>query len=449
MKAYTLLTLLILFISDSSLAQSGTKNGTFDLSGADQLQILIDAGMEIKIEGKDTQSISYTYTFDGNQESYEHYFTNFSPDFEKSGGRAALRIEFPRQKKQSLNFRIKKHELILEIPRELELEFQSRYSKVEVSNIARTTTLTNRSGKIFAHNMGQELRVLNEYGNVRAENINGNVTINSRSSNIDVKQVRGDLNIDSDYSKLNISQVSGESFIKSKSGTVNAFDLKANFTAVGDYTKFEVTNISGDVDIDTKSTKIYIDNVENLVVNGDYTNIHAQNITGEHGVQIDSKSAKINLEKVRGTANVKGEYLNISLSDINKDAFIINKSGSVDTKNVQGDIQIDGSYNKINLDTFKGSNLRINNRSGSIEVEAMNKLNSIEIESEYGNVTLDLNTPFKGNLDLEIRYGSLDHPFTVNGSIVKESNLVTVEGTAGNETGVLRVKLRNGDLKIK
>lgn len=441
--------LLFILIPSFLLAQSGDKNGSFNASNLDQLMIRIDAGMTINLTGSETDEISYTYEFDGNDQAYNHLFVNFDPEFSSNGGNGYFNIEFPEHKKKNVNYRIKKNILTLNIPSDVELELTTRYSKIDVSNIKRTARIENRSGSVKLNNIGQAVTVYNEYGNIDISSVNGDVHLTSRSATIDVKNITGNLRVSSNYSKMNLSKITGILEIENKSGTVNAFDLDSDFSANGDYTNYELTNIRGDIEINNKNGTIDIDNAENVLISGDYSNVKASNLKGK-SVEIQSKSAKLELSNVLGKVRVNGGYLNIDLENIADDILISNRSGKVTARNLSGSCAIKGDYNKIKLDDFKGSEIQMENRSGDIEINALNDLNLVDIESSYTTIKLNLASAFTGNVRFFVTYGRLTHPYKLNNAtLVDERNSTEIEGSVGTGNGRMFISSRNGNVTIK
>jgi len=441
--------ILFILLPTSLLAQSGDKKGSYNAPNLDQLMIRIDAGMTINVTGSDTDEITYTYEFEGNDQAYNHLFVNFDPEFSANSGNGYLNIEFPEHKKKNVNYRIKKNILTLNIPSDLELELITRYSKIDISNIERTARIENRSGSVKLNDIGQSVTVYNEYGNIDISSVNGDVEITSRSATVDVKNITGNLKVSSNYSKMNLSKITGILEVENKSGTVNAFDLDSDFTANGDYTNYELTNIRGDIKINNKNGTIDIDNAENVFITGDYSNVKASNLKGQ-SVEIQSKSAKLELSDVLGKVNVNGGYLNIDLENIADDILISNRSGKVTARNLSGSCAINGDYNKIKLDDFKGSEIQMENRSGDIEVNAVNELEFVNIESSYTNIKLNLSSPFTGSVKFSVTYGKLDQPYTLNNAtLVDERNSTEVEGSVGTGNGRMFIVSRNGHVTIK
>ncbi|XWN38509.1 MAG: DUF4097 family beta strand repeat-containing protein [Balneola sp.] len=440
---------LFILIPTIILAQSGTKDGEFNASEIDQLHIIVDAGMKINITGSDSDKIQYTYELDGNDQAYDLYFKNFDPKFESTGGRALFRIDFPKNRRKNVNLNTKKHNLVLTVPKEIELYLDTRYSNVNIQSIQRTTEVNNRSGTVYVHKIGQGAVLNNEYGNIRAEEINGDVRITSRSASVDVKSVRGSLTVKSNYTKMNLTKISGELNLENKSGTINAYDLDSKLTARGDYVNFELTNLRGDVDIDTKSGSVSIDKAENVIITGDYTNTSATNIRGSNGIRVSAKSSKVDIKNVTGSASVTGEYINVVLENVDQHIEIRNKSGKIKATGIGGAVLIDGDYNKVDLENYLGNDILVNNRSGNIDVEAQNKLQRIEVNTSYGDLDITLNSSFEGNVDFNLEYGKLKHPYTLNNARFDNgTNYTRVQGTVGKGTGTMLIKARNTDVTI-
>ena len=443
-----LLVLLCILIPISLSAQSGSKDGSFNASKIDQLQIIVDAGMTINITGSNTDKITYTYDFDGNDEAYNHRFLNFDPTFTSNSGNGLLKIEFPEHKKKNVNYRIKKNILTLNIPREIELRLDTRYSKVQINSIARTTNITNRSGSVKLRNIGQSATIDNDYGDIDAEFVNGDLTCSSRSSRIDVKNIQGNFKASSNYSKINVTKVTGQITIENKSGTINAFDLDSDFYSNGDYSDYELTDIRGEIQIMSKNGTVKIDKAESISIGGDYTDVTGINLRGDD-VQIQGKSAKVELDNVLGRVRIDGSYLDIELTNIEKEVYITNRSGKINAEMIKGSFQMYGDYNKIKLNKFLGDKIDIQNRSGNIDIDSESKLTQMIIDASYTDVQVNLESPFNGSVYFDVTYGKLEQPFKLNNAtFTNENNSKIVEGSVGNENSVFRIKSRNGDVKV-
>lgn len=446
----SLLILLILFITPSVLqAQSGEKKGDVNLNGSQELILVIDAGMEITLTGSNVQNLSYEYSFNGNDEAYQHFFQNFNPEFKIEGSKAWFIIDFPNQKGTRVNHKISTHSIDLLLPENMIVNLETRYSKVSASNFDRGLSVKNRSGLVRVRNAKQVVSVNNEYGNVVIQDVEGELSISNRSAKVDVKNIKGNVSMSTQYSKMNISKIEGTIDISNRSGTLNAFDITGDMKLSGSYMEYELTNISGDIDMSNRSGKVVINGSSSFTMSGEYTHVDASDITGIRGVEISGKSAGITLKDVTNHTYINGQYLKINLENIGGEAKITNKSAEVRIDGLEKDLVIEGEYMPITVKNFKGSNLSVVNRSNDISIEALNELEAINIESEYGDVTLNLKKAFSGSVQIETKYGKFSStlPITMKNTTTNNNEQI-ISGIVGNGNGQMVIKTRNADVKI-
>lgn len=443
------ITLTLLILTGTVFAQSGEKKGSFEPELLSELQVLIDAGMEITVRPGTSGSIQYEYSFDGNEQAYEHYFQNFDPEFESRGGESRLVINFPQQKRNNVNFVIDKHELSLLVPSTVLINLTTRYSTVDIEGFQQGLHIENRSGLVVVNDIDQMVSISNAYGAVKATNIRGELQIANRSANVDVKEVRGPVRVNAEYSKLNISQIEGDLIVSNRSGVMNAFEIQGDIDASGPYMEYELTNIDGDIRMSNKSGKVVVDNARSLIVNGDYTPITATSINSAQGVDIQGRSADIRLKNISGNTIINGQYLNTDLNNIDGSFRMQNRSGTINATDISGELLIQGEYLDINIEKFKGSNIEVVNRSNDVEIEALNELTSVFIENEYGKIFLQMKAVFNGAVQIETRYGEYISDFELDDQqLIKGQNELSVSGTLGSGSGRMMLKNKNGDVRV-
>ncbi|RNC79620.1 MAG: hypothetical protein ED557_13940 [Balneola sp.] len=430
--------------------QDGTKEGEVDLEGISQLEVLVDAGMEITVKGDNSTKLSYKYYFKGNKLAYERYFENFDPEVKRNGGEARFEVDFPNINIKNETFRVDEHRLEITLPSELLLRLRSRYSQIEVENIRLGLEVENRSGTVKARDIFQTVRIYNDYGSIVAMNIQGELFIANRSASIDVQEIIGAVQVNANYSKMNISKVDGDLDITNRSGAVNAFDINGSLTGDGPYVEYELTNIDGDVRIDNKSGKITLNSARSLRVVGDYTHVNASNITSSEGASIEGRSANVDLKNIEGNVMVTGQYLNIDLEKVKGAASISNRSGKLYINDLEKDLTFRGEYVPISARNLRGANLNIDNKSGNMDIETLAVMENVFIKSNYGNVELFMKSKFNGQVKIETKYGKLDSDFTITGEQISEySNRRIVTGTVGNGNGTMEIITQNANVIIK
>ena len=441
---------ILLFIGWPLFAQSGEKNGQFGAGNLTEMLIRVDAGMEIIIEPSSSQAITYQYTFEGNEEAYEHYFEHFEPAFDIKGAEARLSITFPDQIKRNTNFKISKHTLELNIPMNVMIGLQTRYSSVDIRGFRKGLRVENRSGKVLVNDIKESVMISNDYGEVTAGEISGDLKITNRSSKVDVKNVIGLVQINAEYSKINISAIDGDIAMTNRSGVLNAFDIRGGIRGVGPYMNYELTNIDGEISIDNKSGDVTIDGARTLSVSGDYVNIFAKGVNSGIPLQIDGRSADIRLEQIESDITLSGQYLNTELTNIDGSVTIRNRSGEITLTNISKDLSIEGEYLEIEVNKFYGENISVVNRSNDVSLETMSSLKRVFLENQNGDIEITLNKPFIGTVLLENEYGDLSSDLKLaDQRIDRSDNSINISGKTGDGDGKMSIRNKSGDIQIR
>lgn len=266
----------------------------------------------------------------------------------------------------------------------------------------------------------------------------------------------------------------------------------------GDADDFQVINDSGDVTLDGINSKtvnikmgygkLQLSNcqMEQLTVNNESGNVAAENLTSKiadismgygknqiSNCQIDE--LKVNNESGQGEfsdligSKLTGKYSygEVSLTDIEmKQIDIDSESGRIDVENVtvkkeqdsDGGLSLHTGYGAIELDQVEADSLDFINDSGNISGKAVKansgviKLSSgdcsiseftpgtVSIESEYGNINLDL-TESEADYDFELLtdYGEV----TINGD-KQGTNFVREKGARNK----VNLSTDSGNIKI-
>ncbi|MEO1023064.1 MAG: DUF4097 family beta strand repeat-containing protein [Bacteroidota bacterium] len=446
----TVFTLLLfgLVLARDAAGQSGTRTGSFDMQGVDELTLFVDAGMSITITGGTGTNLEYTYEFDGNKLAYERFFENFNPEFSRSGGSADFNIDFPDRRQKNKTIKVERHSLELLIPASLAFRIESEYSTITINNIERGVTVLNRSGNIQLNNIQQGLYVENEYGNITVRNVDGETSLNSRSSNIIASGITGLLEIDAAYCSIEMDNIDGEIGISNQSGVITLRDIRGSVDVTSDYTTFDIANITGNVTIGTKSGKITAVNAFSLEVSGMYTSVNARDIGGD--VRIESRSAAIILENIDGRVGIEGGYLTMDLKSIRQNVLTYTKSGKINAHNLKKGFLFEGSYTTINLVAFEGSHIDIQNQSGEIEIETSSLFEDIQIENTFGGILIALGSTFEGFIDLTTMYGKITHDLPLQKDTYSEdNNTIRMAGEVGSGSSRMVIENDRGNIVIR
>jgi hypothetical protein len=437
MKRFWLTILAICLMTPMAVGQmlTGQQKGSISAEGVEKFSIDIDRGFTINIEGAETDSISYIYSFRGNELTYNQRFKDVEIDLKKSQEEARLHISIPKVTRYKGNgnflerffhrlfggetyvFEIEEQSLTIKVPHRLAIESYTQYSDITMKEIEGDHKIENRSGTITIENGKGSVQIDNAYGDTDVRYLTGDLRINAHSSDVRIEQIEGNVEIEGAYSDQIISGIRGNLALRNRSG-----ELKVN-------------DLSGSLDI-----------------NSSYTETDLRRIYGE--VAIQSQSGDVRMMEVEDNVTINGSYIDISMNDIDGKVRVENRSGELKAKHVKGAIQFDGSYTDIKIGLYDGHDLNIRNRSGKVSIQALQSLQHVSISNRYEDVKISMAKEFSGQLNLKATYGTIQTNLPIqldgyNSEGQQEDHIQVVKGQVGSGgLNEIEVEVDNGTIKL-
>ena len=268
---------------------------------------------------------------------------------------------------------------------EIDVEFSA-----SASNVYAKTTFKKSSKSWFGSNNNTSMKInytikmpisnsldlSNDYGSINLTKLEGQARISCDYG----QMIIGELMADDNY--LNFDYTSKSTIEYMKSGKINAdysgFTLEKaeRIDLNADYTNSKINEVN-DLDYNCDYGKITVGNVTNLQGVGDYISHRIGNVSGSLNINADYGSIKI--ERLKATAKnvvIGADYTSIKLgydSDYNFD-FTINLQYA--------------SFNGEEELTMKHSSTDNSSKKYSGHYGSENSGNTLNINSEYGGVTL-------------------------------------------------------------
>jgi hypothetical protein len=206
-------------------------------------------------------------------------------EVEHSGNSLVVRGVQEPEARQRQNIRVD-HQVILKVPRSVELKVSSVSGHLKVGDIDGETRVTSISGDASIGNVGGKLNVRSISGSLTVGDINADARVNSISGNVRLSQVNGSIDVTSVSGTLSAKLVSLSPqgiHIRSISGSVEIGfkrDVNADFSAV---------SISGQVHLDVPN--VVRDNETNS------STVRARIGAGGTPIEITSVSGNIRLTR--------------------------------------------------------------------------------------------------------------------------------------------------------
>ena len=192
--------------------------------------------------------------------------------------------------------------------------------------------------------------------------------------------------------------------------------------------------------------------------------VSIQGLTGNQ--EITNRFGDVELRGITGTAKIQNQNGSVHVNDVSDSVTIANSFGPIDVANVRGELKISGRNNEIDIDhvekdlevesAFQNVNIRdpmggvnVRSRNGEISVHLLHKpARNISVNSEYGNVTIDVPSDSVFSAEVSNRNGSIDSEF----SELRESTSHNADHTLNGQVGIggpnIRVYSRFGQVRI-
>ncbi|MGM0587871.1 MAG: hypothetical protein ACQETE_05635 [Bacteroidota bacterium] len=438
MKRLWISALAVCLIAPLAFGQvlNGHRTDAISANGVKQLLIEIEHGFTIEIEGADTDSISYSYTFRGNGLTYNQQFKDAEIQLERSGPKARFSITFPSLKNYNGNgnflerffhrlfggetykLEIEEQLLTIRVPKELSIESHTQFSDLSIINLEGDHQINNRSGAINIENSQGNLYVENAFGNTAISNFKGDVTVSGPSADIKLHNIEGNVDSDGAFSEQNIRSISGDLAVQNRSGRIDVYEVQGHAR-----------------------------------INSSFCDLNLKNIKG--WVSVTNRSGNLSITDIHDHVTIDGAFVDVEINNVEGDLQAENRSGSFKAANVNGAVLFKGSYADFDLVGYQGDKLMLINRSGHIRVQAMKPLSHVNIENQFDDVDLVMAEKFEGQVHLESTFGSIQTnlPIQMKGynSETKElQNGDLVKGLVGStDKGNMQVVVENGSLNIQ
>ncbi len=348
------------------------ESKTLKVDAEKPLTLNVDnAAGEVTVTGADVDTVQVEVVktaYDSTQARADEEVKSIQYTIEQTGGVINIKYELPK----SVNFRnnINTVDFVITVPNETTVDVETSFGDMAVANIKGSVTVSN------------------DFGDVSVENIEGALSVNNDSGEVQASAIKaGSENIDlySGFGKVTLEKASGADItIDSNSGAIVLNDVRATGTLSTD-------DDFGDTTYENGSAAI---------------------------LTIQSNSGKVSITKVnvRDELKIENDFGDIELAK----TF----AGSYDLHTNSGTVTVDGAKNKLKATTDFG-NIKIENaqsltldiktNSGTIEFSGSLGEGPHSVQSDFGEINLELPADSKLNVDLKTDFGGIssDIPLTV------------------------------------
>jgi DUF4097 and DUF4098 domain-containing protein YvlB len=368
------------------------------------LKVADDAG-NVTITGADVDTVQVKVVktaYDSTQSRADAEVKTIKYAIEQSGGVITLKYELP--KSMNFNNNVNTVDFIVTVPNEITVDVSTNMGEVSVSDT---------KGNV---------EIANDFGEVTVENIEGALTVKTNSGEVTATAItagKANISLQSSFGGITLEKASGADItLDSNSGVIKLNDVRA----------------TGD-----------------MVTKTDFGDTKIENGSAD-SLNIETNSGKVSLIKLKISKEliVKNDFGEIELEQAS--------AGSYDLHTNSGGITVDGAKNALKAYTDFGNitiqnaqsvTLDLKTNSGTIEFSGSLGEGPHQVNSDFGEVTLNLPADSKLNVDLKTDFGGIrsDIPLTV--TLDGDSDKNHQVGTMNGGGDPLTVKANNGGINIK
>lgn len=297
----------------------------------------------------------------------------------------------------------------LYLPESSNFELESKYSKIEMSNVA-DLELNSYDDKIYGKNANGKVRIKAKYSNLEFENY-GSTEMEIYDSDFSAEKTE-DIKIISKYSKINVNQTGNVD--------IDGYDDTMTFNSTGDLelnTKYSDLKCmkSGNLDLNIYDSNLEINEIGNLEISESKYSSYEFSTAGVVRVS-SSYDDEFSFESVRSIKANSSKYSEYTISNLTNSFTIL-----------------DGYDDNIKI------------------YETSSSFTHFDLISKYANITLNTASINDLKLDWDTKYGKVEFQESEFKTkiMIKDNAEYQYEGIKGSESENMSfIKVRGYDIKM-
>ncbi|MBI4429009.1 MAG: DUF4097 family beta strand repeat protein [Ignavibacteriales bacterium] len=334
------------------------------------------------------------------------------------------------------------------VPQSNALYTDMRYGSLSLEDMKGVLELDGQSNTLRLKNCTALKTIRNNYGKSTLDDCGGALRLESQSGTVKVDDFKGSLDIEAKYSNITVSRVSESTTIHSQSGTLTIEDIGEDLSVESDYSTLTINRVKGLVGVSNKSGKIKIKTVDGVQVDGLYSNIDITSVSGKSNkpIKVRGQSGRLDLTDAVGDLVIDNPYSTMNLKNVKGNVELSSQSARITAENISGDWNSKTMYSSISIYGLTAQTVSIANKSNPVDVELVSKPTKLNINNEYGSVTVSLPSGFSGDVRLKATYGRIRSDLPVEVEDVGSGAIAI--GKIGTGSGSMRIETTSGNIKV-
>lgn len=164
-------------------------------------------------------------------------------------------------------------------------------------------------------------------------------------------------------------------------------------------------------------------------------------------MKIDNHFGSVSVIGLRANLDVKSEFCNVSLKDIQGDVKTDAYFGSISTDNIRGSLVINTNRADVNFRHLRGA-AAINAEYATVNIAAGEDLVNMNVVAKYSTVNFEDDKNAGYNLSLVAENGKINHPSQMRFKVIKDESKRQATYYASANSPSINISTTFGDINI-
>ena len=337
------------------------------------------------------------------------------------------------------------------VPRSNSLITDASSSSIKLEKMKGDLRLRGSSNHLVLIQCASIQEIKNNYGTTTLEQCGGNFVLSAVNSTISIDEFDGGGIINGNYSKIMVQKIKKDLTIKSKgSEMVNVEDARANVLIDATYSTINVERVGGTLDIKGQRDKLTLEEArtkEQEELEKKYNLKHTYSLYIPNPFDTKRISGdKVTLEDIAGDLKIESQYTSIDLRNIKGNVTLYTRSSDVKANEIRGDWKSESENSSFSISNIYGQSIALTNRSNPIELELKSLPKHLEIKNEDGSATVTMPHGYTGEVALESSHGKIECNLPVKVKSLGDGCCAV--GKIGGGDGSISIETTSGNVKL-
>lgn len=256
---------------------------------------------------------------------------------------------------------------LVRVPENWKVRVVNAHGEVTVTGLKGGCHVENAYGNVAAHDLTGDLSVKNRYRGITVRNLVGNASVENQRGSVSIRDVTGSVEARNEYASLTVEGVQGRLEVANRSGSVRADKISGGARILAPGSSVRVSNVS-----------------EGVTIENSHRGVNLSHLGA--GLTLDTSYNRVDLSDVHGPVTIRAAHSDIRGQRFGSGVTIQARGSAVSLTDVPGALNVNTSLRRVALSQFLGS---------------------VEVQNEFGEITLTSKGPLAGPISASNRNGDI------------------------------------------